>query len=192
MKPERIIMGVDPGTQLLGWGVIAIDGNTPRYVAMGSLSVKRERDHFARIGLVFKEMVALIDRYMPDEFAIEAPFYGKNVQSMLKLGRAQGALISAAQSRSLPVFEYAPRRVKLSITGRGGASKEQVASILTKILSVTDYFSSLDATDALAVALCHYLNTNLLSYSPKSTKSGPGPTLNSWDRFIKEHPDRVK
>ena len=192
MKSEKIILGIDPGTQISGWGVVAVKGGTCSYISMGIIDLRKEKDLFTRIGILFKEVLGLIDKYAPDELAMEAPFYGKNVQSMLKLGRAQGALISAARSRDIPVFEYAPRKIKLSITGRGAASKEQVATIISKILYIKEAPSTfLDATDGLAAALCHYLSSNASFYvngrSPKSSVTNGG-----WGKFIKDNPERVK
>ena len=192
MQSEKIILGIDPGTQISGWGVVIVKGGVCSYLSMGIVDLRKEKDLFTRIGILFKEVVALIDKYKPDELAMEAPFYGKNVQSMLKLGRAQGALVSAARSRDIPIFEYAPRKVKLSITGRGAASKEQVATIISKILSIKDAPSAfLDATDGLAVALCHYLNGNAIT-SIKSKTSQKSAQNGGWGRFVKENPDRIK
>ena len=191
-KTGKIVLGIDPGTQISGWGVIAISGSSCSYVAMGIIDLRKERDLFFRLGTLFKEISLLIDKYKADELSMEAPFYGKNVQSMLKLGRAQGVLISAACSRGIPIFEYAPRRIKLSITGRGGASKEQVAAIISKILSIEESPSSfLDATDGLAAALCHYMCGNIATAAGKSSAKGSSRS-GGWSKFIKENPDRLK
>ena len=127
---ERIILGIDPGTSITGYGLIKVSGQDPELITIGSIDLSKYSDHYLKLKHIFDRTIGIIDEYHPDELAIEAPFYGKNVQSMLKLGRAQGAAIAAALSRSVPIFEYAPRKIKMSITGRGAASKEQVASML--------------------------------------------------------------
>ena len=131
---ERIILGIDPGTNVTGYGVIRASGMVPEFVTLGSIDLSKFGDHYLKLKHIFDRTLGLIDEYHPDELAVEAPFYGKNVQSMLKLGRAQGAAIAAALYRSVPIFEYAPRKIKMSITGQGAASKEQVASMLMNIL----------------------------------------------------------
>lgn len=186
MKPEakdRIILGIDPGTSTTGYGVIKITGANPTLVTIGYIDVSRYNDHYMKLKHIFDRTIGIIDEYHPDELAIEAPFYGKNVQSMLKLGRAQGAAIAAALSRSLPIFEYAPRKIKLSITGQGAASKEQVATMLMNILKFKGTDIKLDATDGLAAALCHFYQTN----RPSQEKS-----FNSWKDFINKNPRRLK
>ena len=180
---ERIILGIDPGTNITGFGIIRIDGVTPHLVTLGSINLSRTDDHFLRLKTIFESIAGLIEKYHPDELAIEAPFYGKNVQSMLKLGRAQGTAIAAALSRSLPVFEYAPRKIKMAITGQGAASKEQVAAMLMNILKFKEEDIVLDATDGLAAALCHFYQGN----RPVSDKP-----YNSWKEFISKNPRRVK
>ena len=135
---ERIILGIDPGTSITGYGVIKTTGAKPELLAIGSIDLTKHRDHYIRIKRIFESTLSIIEEYHPDELAIEAPFFGKNVQSMLKLGRAQGAAIAAALSHSLPIFEYAPRKIKMSITGQGAASKEQVAAMLMNILKFSD------------------------------------------------------
>jgi len=146
---ERIILGIDPGTNITGYGVIRITGSSPELVTIGFMDLSKFNDHYTKLKHIFDRTAGIIDEYHPDELAIEAPFYGKNVQSMLKLGRAQGAEIAAALSRSLPIFEYAPRKIKMSITGQGAASKEQVAGMLMRILNFSDPNIRLDATDGL-------------------------------------------
>lgn len=186
MKPsdrERIILGIDPGTSATGYGVITAKGKTPALVTLGVIGLSTKDDHFVRIKKIFESTLELIDKYHPDEFAIEAPFFGKNIQSMLKLGRAQGAAIAAALYRSVPVFEYAPRKIKMSITGRGAASKEQVAGMLMNILNFKDEKILLDATDGLAAALCHFYQSG----KPSSEKGYSG-----WKDFAGKNPDRVK
>jgi crossover junction endodeoxyribonuclease RuvC len=180
---ERIILGIDPGTSITGYGLIKISGCDPELIAIGSIDLSKYGDHYIKLKHIFDRIVGIIDEYHPDELAIEAPFYGKNVQSMLKLGRAQGAAIAAALSRSIPIFEYAPRKIKMSITGRGAASKEQVASMLMRILHFNKSEIKLDATDGLAAALCHFYQTN----TPQ-----PDKNYNSWKDFIIKNPGRIK
>jgi crossover junction endodeoxyribonuclease RuvC len=180
---ERIILGIDPGTNITGYGVIRTVGTVPELIAIGSVDLSKIDDHYLIIKHIFDRTIGIIDEYHPDELAIEAPFFGKNVQSMLKLGRAQGAAISAALTRSLPIFEYAPRKIKMSITGQGAASKEQVAAMLMRILKFNMADIRLDATDGLAAALCHFYQTN----NPVSEKS-----YNSWKDFMGKNPKRVK
>ncbi len=156
MDYDRIILGIDPGTNITGYGAIGIVKNEPRVISLGVIDLKKIGDHYLKLKHIFERTLGLIDEYKPDEMAIEAPFYGKNVQSMLKLGRAQGASMSAALHRSVPIYEYAPRKIKMSITGVGAASKEQVAAMLMNILGFRDSNIILDATDGLAAALCHF------------------------------------
>ncbi len=180
---ERIILGIDPGTSITGYGVIKTVGNKPELITIGSIDLSKYDDHYLKLKHIFERTAGIIDEYHPDELAIEAPFYGKNVQSMLKLGRAQGAAIAAALSRSMPIFEYAPRKIKMSITGQGAASKEQVAAMLMNILKFSLSDIRLDATDGLAAALCHFYQTN----NPVSEKN-----FNSWKDFMNKNPGRVK
>ena len=184
VKPkERIILGIDPGTSITGYGVIKTSGTVPDLIAIGSIDLSKYDDHYLKLKHIFDRTLGIIDEYNPDELAIEAPFYGKNVQSMLKLGRAQGAAIAAALSRALPIFEYAPRKIKMSITGQGAASKEQVAAMLMNILKFNISEIKLDATDGLAVALCHFYQIN----NPANEKP-----FNSWKDFMNKNPKRVK
>jgi crossover junction endodeoxyribonuclease RuvC len=180
---EKIILGIDPGTNVTGYGVIKVSGKNPELVTIGSIELSKFGDHYLKLKYIFERTIGIIDEYHPDELAIEAPFYGKNVQSMLKLGRAQGAAIAAALSRSLPIFEYAPRKIKMSITGQGAASKEQVALMLMRILNFKDPKIKLDATDGLAAALCHFYQSN----KPSTQKA-----YNSWKDFMNKNPRRVK
>lgn len=180
---ERIILGIDPGTNITGYGVIRARGVNPELVAIGMIDLSKSGDHYLKLKHIFERIQAIIDEYHPDELAIEAPFYGKNVQSMLKLGRAQGAAIAAALSRSLPIFEYAPRKIKMSITGQGAASKEQVAAMLMNTLKFSQKDIKLDATDGLAAAVCHFYQSG----SPKNDKSFTG-----WKDFMKKNPGRIK
>ena len=185
MSKERIILGIDPGTIVMGYGIIRIEGKKPIMEAMGVLQLNKYEDHYVRLKKIFERVLSLIDQYHPDELAIEAPFFGKNVQSMLKLGRAQGTAISAALSRDIPIFEYAPLKIKMSITGNGQASKEQVAGMLQRILHISkdNMLPQLDATDGLAAALCHFLQSN----NPVSDKKYSG-----WKDFIAKNPGKVK
>jgi len=180
---ERIILGIDPGTNITGYGVVKVTGSKPVLLAIGAIDLAKFGDHYLKLKHIFERTAGIIDEYHPDELAIEAPFYGKNVQSMLKLGRAQGAAIAAALSRSLPIFEYAPRKIKMSITGRGSASKEQVAAMLTHILGFSLESMNLDATDGLAAAMCHFYQSG----SVLSDKAYSG-----WKDFMKKNPSRVK
>lgn len=180
---ERIILGIDPGTTITGYGVIRAAASGPELITIGAIDLSRFGDHYLKLKHIFERTSGIIDEYHPDELAIEAPFYGKNVQSMLKLGRAQGAAIAAALSRSVPIFEYAPRKIKMSITGRGSASKEQVAGMLMHILKFRTNELKLDATDGLAAALCHFYQTG----SQKNPKQ-----YNTWKDFIGKNPKRVK
>lgn len=183
-KPKsRIILGIDPGTTITGYGVISASGNSPQLVTIGSIDLSKFDDHYLKLKHIFERTLGIIDEYHPDELAIEAPFYGKNVQSMLKLGRAQGAAIAAALSRSLPIFEYAPRKIKMSITGRGAASKEQVAAMLMRILKFSEPGIRLDATDGLAAALCHFYQLDKCTGEKKFT---------GWKDYLKKNPDRIK
>lgn len=180
---EKIILGIDPGTTVMGYGVLRIIGNKPEMMAMGVLELQKYDDHYVKLKRIFDRVVQLIETYNPDELAIEAPFFGKNVQSMLKLGRAQGVAMAAALSHSLPIFEYAPLRIKQAITGRGNASKEQVALFLKHLLKLKDDQKFLDATDGLAAAVCHY-------FQARNPKDGTG--VKSWKEFINKNPGRVK
>ena len=181
---QRIILGIDPGTNLLGYGVILVDKRSVHYVDMGVLDMRKEKDHFLKLNRIFEGVGEIMDRYAPDDMAIEAPFFGKNVQSMLKLGRAQGAAIAAAIHRQIPVFEYAPRKVKMAITGRGDASKEQVKLLMEKTLHQSFDAIFLDASDALAIAMCHFYQLT----SPLTDTS----SSRNWKSFVEAHPGRVK
>lgn len=184
---EKIIIGVDPGTIFMGYALIRVlDNKHLDLLTMGTIHLDKYTDQYLRLKKIFDRITSIIDEFLPDEMAIEAPFYGKNVQSMLKLGRAQGVAMTAALNRDIPIFEYAPLRVKQAVTGRGSASKEQVAEMLKyylKIDSSTLSKNKLDASDALAVALCHHFSTNNAFSSSKRSKS--------WDDFIKNNPSRV-
>ena len=168
----------------MGYGILRIVGNKPEVVALGVIQLNKFESHYLRLRRIFERVLSLIEQYLPDEMAIEAPFFGKNVQSMLKLGRAQGVAMAAALSRDIPITEYAPLKIKMSITGNGGASKEQVAAMLQRILHIPDenMLPQLDATDGLAAALCHFYQTN----RPQVAKS-----YNSWKDFINKNPGKV-
>ena len=158
---ERIILGIDPGTNIMGYGVIKVISNEAEMVAMGIIDMRKMTDPYLRLGNIFQRVKGIIEEYLPDEMAIEAPFFGKNTQSMLKLGRAQGVAIAAAINHDIPIFEYAPLKIKMAITGQGQASKEQVADMLLRLLKLDkdNLPKFMDATDALGVAYCHYLQT---------------------------------
>lgn len=184
-KYERVIMGIDPGTSVMGYGVLGINGKKPEVVVLGVLELSKFESHYMRLHRIYERVTGLCTQYLPDEVALEAPFFGKNVQSMLKLGRAQGVAMAAALNRDIPISEYAPRLIKMSVTGNGQASKEQVANMLRALLHMRseDMPKLLDATDALAVALTHFYETG----KPKAAR---GPK--SWAEFIARNPDRVK
>ncbi len=185
MEKQRIILGIDPGTTIMGYGLICGKGNNKaELLALGVLELHKYDDHYTKLKVIFDRITGLIDHFHPTELAIEAPFYGKNVQSMLKLGRAQGTAIAAALSRSLIICEYAPRKIKLAITGQGNASKEQVAAILQKMFAITEMPANLDATDGLAAAVCHFYQKDVSSVSSGTAKS--------WKEFINNNPKRVK
>ncbi len=166
----------------MGYGIIRGDKQKPELLTLGVIELNKFKDHYVRIRRIFERTIQLIDQYHPDELAIEAPFYGKNVQSMLKLGRPQGAAISAALSRDMPIFEYAPRKIKMAITGQGNASKEQVAGILKSILTIAELPKNLDATDGLAAAVCHFYQRDI---------PDKGGGYNSWKDFLAKNPDRM-
>lgn len=180
---ERIILGIDPGTSMMGFGIIQGSGNNPLFKDMGVINLKKSGNHYMKLRSIYDGTIDLLDKYLPDEVAIEAPFFGKNVQSMLKLGRAQGVAIAAIISRDIPVFEYAPRKIKLAITGAGDASKEQVAAMLTRMFHIREIPKNLDATDGLAAAVCHYYRKDL-----ELTNSG---SMN-WEEYIRRNPGKVK
>jgi crossover junction endodeoxyribonuclease RuvC len=185
MPTERIILGIDPGTTIMGYGLIRAIGNKPELLAIGVIELHKLDDHFVKLKRIFDRVVSLIDEFHPDELAIEAPFFGKNVQSMLKLGRAQGTAIAAALSRDIPITEYAPRKIKLAITGNGNASKEQVALILQRMLSIKELPADLDATDGLAAAMCHF-------YQNKPESATSEKPAKSWKEFIGKNPRKLK
>lgn len=180
---EKIILGIDPGTNVMGYGVLKIEGTKPYVLALGVIDLRKMSDPYLKLGHIFQRVTGIIESYLPDEMAIEAPFFGKNVQSMLKLGRAQGVAMAAAISRDIPITEYAPLKIKMAITGNGSASKEQVAGMLQRMLHLTnqDMGPFFDATDALGVAYCHYLQMG----RPALEKGYRG-----WKDFLQKNPNR--
>ena len=178
---EKIILGLDPGTTVMGYGIICIKGSAISLLQYGVIHLNKYTGHELKLKKIFERVLSLVDEYMPDEVALEARFFGKNVQSMLKLGRAQGVAMSAALYRSIPIVEYAPRKIKQSVTGNGNASKEQVAKMLMTLLTIKELPKLLDATDAVAVAVCHHYQNG-----SSRTKS------KSWESFLKENPQRLK
>ncbi|MCL2561480.1 MAG: crossover junction endodeoxyribonuclease RuvC [Rikenellaceae bacterium] len=190
----KIIMGIDPGTNATGYGVLEVCGRTVRCVVLGYIELHKVEDVYQKLRHIFERVNALIAEYRPDEVALESPFFGENVQSMLKLGRAQGVAMAAALTRGLPVFEYAPRRVKQAITGNGAASKEQVAALLKTMLKVEYSLKKLDATDGLAVALCHHFETSRplgrAVSGDAAVRRGAKSKSASWESFIAMNPER--
>lgn len=184
LEYDRIIMGIDPGTNVMGYGVLGVKGKRPSVIIMGVIQLSKFESHYMRLKRIFERVTGLVEQYLPDEVAIEAPFYGKNVQSMLKLGRAQGVAMAAVLSRDIPITEYAPLSIKQSVTGSGSASKEQVANMLRHILKIPqeNMPKLLDATDALAAALAHFYESG----KPKLEKGAK-----SWEQFLKQNPDRI-
>ena len=182
---ERIIIGIDPGTNVMGYGILGINKKKLELIAMGVIQLNKFDDHYMRLRRIYERVSGLIAQYLPDEMALEAPFFGKNVQSMLKLGRAQGVAMAAALNRDIPIAEYEPRKIKLSITGNGAASKEQVAEMLRRTLDIPkeEMPDFLDATDGLAAAVCHYYESS----KPLAVKG-----CKSWKEFIAKNPGKVK
>ena len=183
MQTDKIILGIDPGTNIMGYGMIHVKGKKMELVQMGVLHLSKLSSHELKLKRIFERTLQLVDEYKPDELAVEAPFFGKNVQSMLKLGRAQGVAMSAALYRDVPIFEYAPKKIKMAITGKGTASKKQVAAMLKSLLNIKEMPKHLDATDGLAAAVCHYFQRN---------PSGTGKKYTGWGSFLKDNPDKLK
>lgn len=179
---DRVILGIDPGTVVMGYGLIHIENNKAKLLALGVIKLDKYEDHALRLQKIFERVIGLIEEYKPDELAIEAPFFGKNVQSMLKLGRAQGVAIAAALSKQMPFVEYSPKKIKMSITGNGNASKEQVAAMLENLLNFKNEDKYLDATDALGAAMCHYFQAKGLGADKKS--------YSGWKSFLTDNPNR--
>lgn len=180
-KTEKIILGLDPGTSVMGYGVIKITGSKMTMLQYGVIHLSKYANHEIKLRKIFERVTSLINDYLPDEVALEAPFFGKNIQSMLKLGRAQGVAMAAALQKDLPITEYAPKKVKMSVTGNGNASKEQVAEMLKTLLGIKEIPKLLDATDALGVAVCHHFQGK-----------GGVSSNKSWKAFISDNPGRVK
>lgn len=183
MEKEKIILGIDPGTNVLGFGIIEVKNSKIKLLELGILKLNSKEDLGVRLKKVFFRIIELIEKFNPDELAIEAQFFGENVQSMLKLGKAQGICIAAALSRDIPYCEYAPRKIKQSITGRGTASKEQVAAMLENILKIKLNTETLDATDGLATAVCHFYQSNSMNSNSK---------YSGWESFLKNNPNKIK
>lgn len=180
---DKIILGIDPGTTVMGFGLIRIQQKKMVFLLLDELLLSKYDSHYLRLKKIFEKTLQLIDQYHPDEIAIESPFFGKNVQSMLKLGRAQGVAMSAGLSREIPIIEYAPKKIKMSITGNGNASKEQVAKMLQKLLKLDILPERLDSTDGLAAAVCHFYNMD----NPVSEEKYSG-----WSAYVKKNPKKVK
>lgn len=184
MKTEKLILGIDPGTNLMGYGIIKVIGKQQAEVVVsGIVDMKKLDNQYLKLQKIFRKTIQIIDEYKPDELSIESQFYGNNIQSMLKLGRAQGVAIAAALERDIPIFEYAPRKIKMSISGTGTASKEQIAILINNFLKIKGTPRSFDETDALAIAYCHFLQANAIKSDNK---------CKNWNDFIKQNPGRVK
>ena len=183
MAAEKIILGIDPGTTIMGFGIIKVVDKKMQFVQLNELMLKKYNDPYTKLKLIFERTIELIDAHHPDEIAIEAPFFGKNVQSMLKLGRAQGVAMAAGLSRQVPITEYLPKKIKMAITGNGNASKEQVAKMLQQLLGLKSIPKNLDSTDGLAAAVCHFYN---------SGKASTEKSYTGWDAFVKQNQKRVK
>lgn len=183
MKSERIILGIDPGTTIMGFGLIKVENKQMKFMQLNELQLSKYSDPYVKLKLIFERTIELIDTYHPDEIAIEAPFFGKNVQSMLKLGRAQGVAMAAGLSREIPITEYLPKKIKMAITGNGNASKEQVAKMLQSLLGLKSLPKNLDSTDGLAAAVCHFYN---------SGRTEVGKSYSGWAAFVKQNEPRVQ
>jgi crossover junction endodeoxyribonuclease RuvC len=182
LNSDRIILGIDPGTNIMGYGLIHIKMKKPEIILLDVLNLSKIEDHNLKLKKIFESTIELIQQYKPDDMAIEAPFFGKNVQSMLKLGRAQGVAIAAAMSCNIPITEYSPKKIKQSITGNGNASKEQVALMLKSLLKLGELPQYLDATDGLAAAVCHYFQGNSVKGEEK---------FSSWKSFVSSNEKRI-
>ncbi|MDO7582092.1 MAG: crossover junction endodeoxyribonuclease RuvC [Flavobacteriaceae bacterium] len=180
---ERIILGIDPGTTIMGFGLIKIVKGEMEFMQLNELILSKYNDHYLKLKHIFNRTIELIDTYHPDEIALEAPFFGKNVQSMLKLGRAQGVAMAAGLSRDIPVTEYSPKKIKMAITGNGNASKEQVAKMLQSLLGFKTLPKNLDSTDGLAAAVCHFFNSGTSQGQKKYT---------GWGAFVSQNPGKIK
>jgi crossover junction endodeoxyribonuclease RuvC len=183
MNSDKIILGIDPGTTIMGFGLIKVVKKKMYFLQLNELQLKKYEDHYLKLKLIFERTVELIDTYNPDHIAIEAPFFGKNVQSMLKLGRAQGVAMAAGLSREIPITEYSPKKIKMAITGNGNASKEQVAKMLQSLLNLKELPKNLDSTDGLAAAVCHFYNSGRVQI---------GKSYTGWSAFVKQNEGRIK
>ncbi len=181
-KIDKIILGIDPGTTIMGFGLIKVMNKNMELIEMDELKLVKIVDHYVRLKLIFEKTIKLIDKHKPDEISIEAPFFGKNVQSMLKLGRAQGVAMAAGLSRQIPVTEYSPKKIKMAITGNGNASKEQVAKMLQNLFNIKELPKNLDSTDGLAAAVCHFYNNESISIDKK---------YSGWSSYIKNNPKKI-
>lgn len=192
---ERTVLGIDPGTNVMGYGIVAESAAGLSVVALGSVDLRKMATHYLKLGYIYDRVRMLVEQYRPHEVALEAPFCGKNVQSMLKLGRAQGVAMAAALGYKIPIFEYAPTKVKQSITGNGAAGKEQVARMLLCEFGIDAAPSFFDATDGLAVAVCHCRQSGLAAAAGAELSSGGaarrGRGKSSWGDFVSQNPDRV-
>lgn len=180
---EKIILGIDPGTTIMGFGLIKVKDKKMSLILMNELNLTKYKDHYLKLKLIFERTVSLIESYNPDEIAIEAPFFGKNIQSMLKLGRAQGVAMAAGLVREIPIQEYSPKKIKMSITGNGNASKEQVAKMLQSLLKIEKLPKNLDSTDGLAAAVCHFYNSQN-SFGEKK--------YSGWASFVKNNQQKIR
>jgi len=183
MISDKIILGIDPGTTIMGFGLIKVKGKNMEFLQFNELQLKKYSDHYVKLKLIFERTLELIDNFNPDEIAIEAPFFGKNVQSMLKLGRAQGVAMAAGLSREIPITEYSPKKIKMAITGNGNASKEQVAKMLKSLLNIKELPRNLDSTDGLAAAVCHFYNLGKVTV---------GKNYTGWSAFVRQNENRIK
>ena len=180
---EKIILGIDPGTTIMGFGLIKVKDKKMSLILMNELNLTKYKDHYLELKLIFERTISLIESYNPDEIAIEAPFFGKNIQSMLKLGRAQGVAMAAGLVREIPIQEYSPKKIKMSITGNGNASKEQVAKMLQSLLKIEKLPKNLDSTDGLAAAVCHFYNSQN-SFGEKK--------YSGWTSFVKNNQKKIR
>ena len=180
---DKIILGIDPGTTIMGFGLIRVNKQAMEFIQLHELQLKKYNDHYLKLEKIFNSTIGIIDQFHPDQISIEAPFFGKNVQSMLKLGRAQGVAMAAGLSRQIPITEYSPKKIKMSITGNGNATKEQVAKMLQSLSLIKEIPKNLDATDGLAAAVCHFYNQG----RPDNSK-----TYTGWKAFISKNPKKIK
>jgi len=180
---EKIILGIDPGTTIMGFGLIKVKDKKMSLILMNELNLTKYKDHYLKLKLIFERTISLIESYNPDEIAIEAPFFGKNIQSMLKLGRAQGVAMAAGLVREIPIQEYSPKKIKMSITGNGNASKEQVAKMLQNLLKIEKLPKNLDSTDGLAAAVCHFYNSQNTFGEKK---------YSGWTSFVKNNQKKIR